>query len=623
MRPISYMIIKCFFIPALIIFTGWPCFSQVNSGEPVDTINLNEVVITGSMIKVNKNNVPMAVTVVDQKQISESSESSILPILNGRVPGLFVTERGITGFGVAQYAAGQITMRGIGGNPTTGVLVLIDGHPQFMGLFGHPLADTYAASDVQRVEVIRGPASILYGSNAMGGVINIITKRPSLEGFHGAGRLMYGSYNTQKYMLSGGFNKKRFSVFASINHDQTNGHRPNSDFRINNGYFKLDYQLSSHVGLNSDFSIADFHTTDPGPDTMGAVPPDKLHITRGYWAMAVDNDFDKFSGSAKIYYNFGEHFISDAIGLPTDKGFHSTDNNYGFNVYESAKLFKGNNLTVGADYTKYGGKAENVEPPVPFIDTSVYEYGIFGFVQQTIFEKLTLNAGLRIETHKVFGKVWIPSGGFAYNFTPETTWKGSVSKGFRSPTIQELFFYNHNPDLYPEHIMNYETGVIHSFLNRKCNVELTGFIINGDNLIINVPLKGLQNAGQINNAGIEFAFTSRLSDVFSVNATYSYIHMKNPVYATPKNHLFLSGRYGLTKIEFMAGIEYVNGLDTDPSESVFYQNYTLVNARISYMISKYFNLFLSGENLLNRKYESLRYYTMPGATVFGGLNFSF
>ena len=600
------------------------CAQEEESGY-ADTINLNEVVITGTMVRVNKNNIPMAVSVINQKQLSESSASSILPILNGRVPGLFVTERGITGFGVATNAAGQITMRGIGGNPTTGVLVLIDGHPNFMGLFGHPLADSYVASDVQRVEVIRGPASILYGTNAMGGVINIITKQPTLPGIHGNARVMYGSYNTQKYMANAGIRKDKISVFASLNHDQTNGHRPNSDFNINNGYFKLDYQASNHFDINSDFSIADFRTTDPGPDTVNASPGNKLHITRAYWAMSADNDFEKFSGSAKIYYNFGVHRISNSFTLPVDDGFYSKDRNYGFNVYESAKLFKGNNITIGADYGMYGGMAENLQPPVPFvfIDTTVYEYGIYGFVQQSLFDKLTLNAGIRREYHKVFRQIWVPSAGFAYQLGPATTWKASVSKGFRSPTIQELFFFNHYENLSPEHITSYETGISQAFNNQKLNLELTFFLEKGDNMIITVPLQGLRNAGSIDNKGVEFAANGSVTDNLSFNMTYSYIGQKSPVYATPKNHLYISGRYNLNKFGFTAGVEYVSHLDTDPSPATAFQTYTLLNAKVSYMLWKRGEIYISGDNLLGENYETLRYYNMPGATVFGGLNVSF
>ena len=154
-------------VSTLIICFGWANAQSFSITE--DTVRIDEVVVTGTPVKVTRNNVPMAVSVVDRNQIEESNESALLPVLNGRIPGLFVTERGITGFGVAAGSAGQISIRGIGGNPTTGVLMLIDGHPQFMGIMGHPLPDSYVASDVERVEVIRGPASILYGSNAMGG----------------------------------------------------------------------------------------------------------------------------------------------------------------------------------------------------------------------------------------------------------------------------------------------------------------------------------------------------------------------------------------------------------------------------------------------------------------------
>ncbi|HEY4785524.1 MAG TPA: TonB-dependent receptor plug domain-containing protein, partial [Bacteroidales bacterium] len=365
----------------------------LNAQEKTDTtksINLDEVVVTGTPVKVNKNNVPMAVTVVSREQISESNESALLPVLNGRVPGLFVTERGITGFGVSSGGAGQITMRGVGGDPTTGVLILIDGHPQYMGIFGHPLSDAYIASDVEKVEVIRGPASILYGSNAMGGVINIITRKQTQDGFHGDARLIYGSYNTQKYMASGGYKKNKFSVFASFNHDQTDGHRPNSDFNINNGYLKLGYDINSHLKISTDFSIAQFRTTDPGPDTLDATYGATQKITRGYWAFTLDNDYQKCAGTAKVFYNFGNHHFSD--------GFKSTDANYGLNLSESAKLFEGSSLTIGGDYTNYGGKAiQGIGGgnSMTFVDTTVYELGIYGFVQQTLFEKLTLNAGIR------------------------------------------------------------------------------------------------------------------------------------------------------------------------------------------------------------------------------------
>lgn len=607
---------KLFLLIGLLSIATTSLYSQANSS---DSTTLDEVIVTtGTGVKVNKNNIPMSVSVVTRKQIDESNESALLPVLNGRVPGLFVTERGITGFGVSNNSAGQITIRGVGENPTTGVLVLIDGHPQFMGIMGHTLADSYIASDAERVEVIRGPASILYGSNAMGGVINIITRKNTQEGFQGNARILYGSFNTQKYMASAGYKKDKFSSFISVNHDQTDGHRAHSDFNITNGYIKLGYELSKHIQMNTDFSLAKFKTTDPGPDTLQAKTGNSLNITRGYWAFTVANDFEKYSGSAKVFYNFGTHDISD--------GFHSTDINYGINLSESAKLLKGNVITVGTDFTQYGGKANQntgAGGTISFIDTTVHEAGIYGFVQQTLFEKLVLNAGIRLQNNSVYGNEWVPSGGFAYKVFPHTTWKANVSKGFRSPTIRELFMWNHNPLLNPERIMNYETGILQSLFNHQLNLELTGFIVKGDNLIVTGAMGALLNGGVMDNKGIEFAANANPDKNLSINFTYSFTHMKSPVYATPKHHLYLSSSYNWNKLQLTASIEQIIHLNTQPDITLapYYQDYTLVNLKLSYKVSKSIGLFCSAENLLNREYETLRYYPMPGASVFGGVNF--
>ena len=94
-------------------------------------------------------------------------QPSILPILTQQVPGLFITARGIMGYGVSGGAAGGMSLRGIGSGSGR-LMVLIDGHPQYMGLMGHPIADAYQSLMAERVEVLRGPASVLYGSNARG-----------------------------------------------------------------------------------------------------------------------------------------------------------------------------------------------------------------------------------------------------------------------------------------------------------------------------------------------------------------------------------------------------------------------------------------------------------------------
>ena len=599
-----------------ILFHFIAASAQEKTPSVKDTINIKEVIVTGTLTKINRSMTPLAVSVLDRKQIAEGNESAILPMLNGRVPGLYVTERGVTGFGVAAGSAGQITIRGIGGNPTTGVLMLIDGHPQFMGLMGHPLPDSYVASDVERVEVIRGPASILYGSNAMGGVINIITRKNNSEGLSGNAQLSYGSFNTQKQAVSIGIKKNKFSAFASFNHDKTDGHRPNSDFEISNGYLKLGYDFDKHLKANADLSLAKFNAQDPGPDTLHAVPGSRLNITRGYWALSVSDEYDKLSGAIKFYNNFGEHSISD--------GFHSTDHNNGINLYQTLKLFKGNNLSFGADIAKYGGRAENTKAMngkgITFADTTVQEAGIYGFVQQTLWEDLTLNGGIRLQNHSKYGSEWIPSAGFAWRLSPQTTWRANFSKGFRSPTIRELYMFNHNPNLQPERIYSYETGISHNFLENKLKVELTGYLVNGDNLIVTGAMGNLYNTGAIHNKGIELALTAKPIKNFEFLVTYSYIHMDQPLFATPKNNLFLSGTYHWNKFRLNGSFQQISDLNNDATGKINLVSYSLLNAKAAWSLNKHIEFNLSGENLLGQKYEPNRYYPMPQTTVFAGIN---
>lgn len=593
-------------------------FAQENHSILKDTVNIDEVVITGSRTYVNRINVPLTVSVVSKEKIEFSSESALLPVLSEQVPGLFVTERGITGFGVATGSAGQIMLRGIGGNPNTQVLMLVDGNPQFMGIMGHPLPDTYIASDVEKVEVIRGPASTLYGTNAMGGVINIITKEQKADGFMGNGRIMFGSYNTKKSMVNAGFRKKGFNVIVSFNHDKTNGHRDSSDFKINNGYFKAGYEISRNFKVEGNISLANFDATDPGPE--GGFAGYKYDITRGMSALVFDNKFDKTNGSFRFFYNFGEHNITD--------GFHSIDRNYGVVAYQTFNLFRGNTITIGTDLKKYGGIAENVKAlggtGMIFGDTTVNEIAIYAYIQQELLQKLTLNAGLRLEHNSVFGTEPVPAGGLAWNPASATTIKVSVAKGFRSPTIRELYLWAPaNGNLEPERMMDYEIGLLQDFLRNKISVEITLYKACGDNLIQTVMTPTgpkNENTGEFSNTGVEYAGTFKPTDKLTFNATYSYISMKELIVAAPEQQLNLGGTYKLKKLYFNLSFQHIHNLCTQVLPITLTESYSLFNSRISWNINKYIDVFIKGENLTNRKYSINYGYPMPGIIFFGGIN---
>lgn len=608
--------IQLFLIIAIIINVAG--LSQKSGSILKDTLSINEVVITGSRTYVNRNNVPLPVSVITREEIESSSESALLPVLSEQVPGFFVTRRGITGFGVATGAAGQITLRGIGGSPNTQVLVLLNGNPQFMGIMGHPLPDAYEASDVEKVEIIRGPASTLYGTNAMGGVINIITKEQKENGIKANARFTYGSYNTQKYMVNGGLKKNRFDVFISFNHDQTNGHRDSSEFRINNGYFRVGYDMNDHFNIKGDFSLANFKATDPGPEDYKAGYG--YDITRGMGAAVLNNEFDKTSGSFRFFYNFGEHSITD--------GFHSMDLNYGIVFYQAMNLFKGNTFTIGVDLKKYGGMAENIYAMngtgMTLGDTTVNESAIYAFIQQDILKRLIFNVGFRLEHNSVFGYEPVPSAGLAYNPSTSTTIKASVSKGFRSPTIRELYLFPPaNENLKPERMMDYEISFIQRLLSNRLNLELTLFKAKGDNMILTAmgqegPRN--ENTGSFSNTGVEFAGSFKISESFTINGNYSYLHMKEPVIAAPEQQFYLSGTFSQKRLSANISIQHIHNLYTRITPSNVKSNYTLLNMRWAYEINKYTGIFIKAENLTNKVYYINYGYPMPGIIFFAGLN---
>lgn len=215
-----------------------------DSARIARNLTIDEVVVTGTRNETDIRHLPMTISVVNRKVLERRFQPSVLPALTEQVPGLFATSRGIMGYGVSTGAAGGMNLRGIGGSPTAGLLVLIDGHPQYMGLMGHPIADAYQTMLTDQVEVLRGPASVLYGSNAMGGVINIVTRKMQEDGVKTHAQIGYGSYNTLQTEVSNRIRKGRFSSVVTGSYNRTDGHRDNMEFEQYGGYTKLGYDFN-------------------------------------------------------------------------------------------------------------------------------------------------------------------------------------------------------------------------------------------------------------------------------------------------------------------------------------------------------------------------------------------
>lgn len=588
-------------------------------------VYLQGVVVTATKTEVNRNQIPLTISVVNRATLEESTETGILSILSKEVPGVFVTERSVTGYGINNGSAGSVSIHGVGGGNK--VLMLFDGQPMWAGVFGHSVADVYVASDAERVEVIRGPGSLLYGSNAMGGVINVITRQAKEDGIHGKLRVMYGSYNTQKYSANAGLKKNKLNLYASLNHDRSDGQRNNSKFYITNGYIRGGYAFSENWNASADAIIADFKVNNPGTIEVPAIE-NWAKALRSTYSASLNNRYDRMSGSLQMYYNVGRHKIDDGWkdGAPRDYLFRSKDFVRGFALFESFHLFEGNQFTAGLDFKQFGGRAWNQSKPGKdagreIMDNKVTEVAGYVAAQQTLFNHLTINAGLRMENNSGYGNEWVPQVGVAYQLRNNTL-KASVSKGFRSPNINEMYapWGMVNPDLEPEEMWNYDLSYLQFLLDGQLHFEVTAYLAKGQNMVV-----AGQNTGEFQNKGVDFGMNYRVSPSLRINANYSFLDSDAKFTAAPKHKAYVGVDWKITdKFTVSPNVQYVDDLYVRVAENNdVLETYALVNCKLSYKPIERMTLFVNGENLTDTSYQNLYGYPMPGVVVLGGIDFRF
>ena len=599
-------------------------------------VTIEEVVVTGTRNETDVRHLPMTVSVVNREQIEHRNDPSLLPLLTEYIPGLFTTSRGLMGYGVSGGAAGGMSLRGIGGVPqeglpTTGMLVLIDGHPQYMGLMGHPISDAYQSLLAERVEVLRGPASVLYGSNAMGGVINIVTRKMQQDGIRTHANVGYGSYNTLQSEVTNRIRKGRFTSIVSGSYNRTDGHRKDMEFEQYGGYAKFGYEISDAWNVWADVNLTHFDASNPGEISNPLLDNDQ-RITRGMTSFALANHYAKTSGTLSFFYNWGKHWINDGYHLggdPLDYRFHSRDQMLGVSWYQSVHLFEGNRLTVGFDYFHFGGEAWNKtlarERDTQADKTQDDVAGYIDF-RQNLGDWLIFDVGLRVDHHSQVGTEWVPQIGFSFHLPENSEVKLMASKGFRYPTIREMYMFRPaNPDLKPERLWSYELSFAQRLLDGRLSYGVNVFYIDGENLIMRMPIDGRPlnvNTGKIENAGVEAQVAYRIVPAWSVDANYSYLHMDNPVLASPEHKLYVGTAFSKGRWNVSTGLQYVAGLykELDPEET---EDFLLWNVRGSFRVLDGFDVWVKGENLLAQRYEINAGFPMPKATVMAGVNIKF
>lgn len=611
-----------------------PCskaFADQTPEELTDTVlhELQSAVVTGTRVQTDVRHLPYNVSVVEREALTAKEQVNVLPTLSQLVPSMFVTSRGVYGFGVSTGGSGDINMRGMGSG-TGRLMVLVDGHPQYQGIFGHSIADSYQTLLAERVEVLRGPASTLYGSNALGGVVNIVTRQPRENGVHTQAGFSMGMYNTMQADLQNQVRCGRFTSTVAVQYGASENHRPNMDFEQYGGLLKLGYDISNNWHAFADANITHFNAQNPGKEQEPKLENNQ-HITRGVINLCLENRYEKTSGAISIYDNFGRHRINDGYaptGTPQTSLFRSVDHLVGLNLYQSASLWRGGMATLGFDYQHIYGDAYYTDrttgavlPPTKATTEQNFDE-VAGYldVRQDLFSWLTLDAGVRYDYHTHTGGEWIPQGGIVARLCRTGELKATVSKGFRNPTMKDLYLYKPaNEDLRPERLMNYELSWSQRLSRVRYGVNV--FYMNADNLIQTVAMQNV-NTGKVKNCGAEVDLQWNVNAHWALQTNHSYLHMENPIVAAPQYKGFVGAdmRYGKWSVSL--GYQQLVGLYTAVGADEQKTNASLLDATVGFQPHRTVRFWVRGENLLSQKYEINAGYPMPRATVMAGIRVS-
>jgi len=486
-----------------------------------------------------------------------------------------------------------------------------------MGLMGHPVPDAYSADVLGEVEVIKGPASILYGTNAIGGVVNMKTKRMVTDGFKTRLRISAGNYDVKRLVVQNGGKYNKWDYYLTYGRRSTAGHRPHSAFSSSAYHMRLGYEINNNISISLVGKAVPFYMEDPGYE--GEEEGSEYDIFRGDLTLSTYMDFSKIILDYQVFRNQGEHKISD--------GFHSTDFCEGFLLKNHIYLISNNSTTIGMDYKRYGGELIEVfKPSLIGKDFNVNELAVYTLSEQNI-GSFKVSAGLRGEKHSIYGWVTVPHLGIVFNVNQKLTLLSSYGEGFRSPTIRELYLFPApNELLQPEESNTIEFGANYK-LNSVLMVSADYYYSSGENRIETVgvwPNQSLRNSGKYKYNGFETNIKYLPFSGMQITFNGSLFNSDNPVSNQPGMQMQLALNYHRKYFSVSGSVDYVGELKYFENGS--YQtlpNYGIINFGCEAVPAKNLNLFVQIRNLNDVEYMTMIGYPMPGRTIETGLIYDF
>lgn len=573
-----------------------------------------EVVVTATRIPQLASKSPWNTSIITSQELK-----------NFRTVGEAV--RNVGGVDVISYGyLGAVNSARVRGFNASQVLILVDGrriNSPTLGMFD--LGDILT-SNVEKVEIVRAPLSAVYGSDAVSGVINIITKIPKPERFFSAS---VGSFGTNQYKLGiGGDN-----FLISANYLKSEGFRKNSDCLAKNFYGKISF-LFALGELFADYGYYDAAKGVPGvptseeEPTSASTPNDRQMDKNTLLSLSFKNDSFILRGYQNTYDQKMDPYI------------------YGTNINKAFRTgIEGQqNLSLGLGNFLYGFEAseDKGETTVSGLHTA-RNYAAFLQNDLQLSEKMFLSATVRADKHSTAGYSFTPRAGVVYNLARNLNLKLSAGSAFRAPTLNELYWNDPawgmfgNQSLKPEKAFSYEIGLERSISERlSAKVSYFNSLIN-DMILWNYDAATLQtnaiNIGEVRSEGVEFELDQKLGEGRGyVNYTYqkaidNKIAVGKTIPYTPQSKFNTGMVFGGSSLL----VRHVGSRFTDSQNTVRLPAYTVVDLKWSERL-KNFDLELAIDNLFDENYFeavgndpttfAARKYPMPGRRYTLGVNYT-
>jgi len=646
-------------LPLSTIMATTTMAAEVNQTKPQNPVMLEEIVVTATKTPHTLKDVPVETVVISRKDLEQSNAQNVMDALK-TVPGITIAAHDDV-FGTYTWRA---KMRGLNFNDGYG-LILVDGQRIMgsgqsggMGEYGIGL-NQIPVEMIERIEVVKGPSSALYGSDAMAGVINIITTKSPDKPTARAG-VSYGWYkvkekvkqdgtierpsddgesrnSSQAYVSFGDKPFERFGYLLHYNYESAEDIRQDPIQSDRHSLMaKMDLDVTDDLNLYLKSEVSDYQKA-------GNREEESYRISPGLEWRPSDDHFLSIKG-----YTYAWDFVHGYPGYSYgykhgDTGYNQAELQYTWYISEQHALTMGGETQQQSiDYI-----IDNTDGSTIRVKEDVDTYSLYGQDEINIFEDLTLVAGLRFDDHSNFGSEVNPKLSLMYNLLENTIFRASVGRAFKSPTIRQLYYdapYRHgsyyvqsNRDLKPETGLGYSASIEQWFWDDRMMANLGFFrnevkdmVVREDtgNVYNDLPLLTYQNVEEAITQGAELLVKLNYQD-FSLTASYTYTDSENretgnALTYIPEHNLSLAPAYEWSQygIGISGIVSYIGEQYKDSGNSSRVDGHAVVDARLYIDLCEKARLVFQADNIFNSDKGDEGNYR-SGRTVLAKLDVSF